>query len=581
MTAVVRAYPGEPLGPVSRRLFGHFGEHIDRVVYGGLWAELLVNRKFELPGLQGRLEPVAPGWHLVGDARPRRGTSHLLELGRDAHHQQIVAFAGNETCPSGIAQRGVVLDAGTVYKVSVECSTRGATGPLRFALADASGSVLSSAVVALAEDAGDWHPVFPLRGVVAEAVLESPLTTDDGMLSLTVDPAGAAELWLHWVSLLPEGAIDGLHPAIVDVFRELPANLVKYPGGCFADNYDWRLGVGPRHDRHGAPDTAWGGWDENDFGTDEFLRWCELTNTEPYLCVNHGSGTPELAAAWVDYCNGPASSRWGRRRAEHGHPEPYAVGLWAIGNEVYGPWERGASDAASYAKSVRAFADAMRSVDPSIRIVAQGDLGDYSADVLRRASEVISYLSVHHYASPSAAPIDDDEAYVAAGRDFENRLRPLVEQIRRTRGAEHVRLALDEWGWVDADRGNCAAAFAASVLAACVRLAPYVEIGALCCLVNPGGAVQRIGEQITLTPAHSVMRAFNDAYLPTAVRTEAAGEIDACAFTDGYDVTVVLSNATRARQQVALEVGSETRRLELGPFQVMTCMISGGCRTLA
>ena len=198
----------------------------------------------------------------------------------------------------------------------------GASGPLTIGLYAPDGETLAIATVDLQPDAGAWDEEFPVRGTTIAASLESPRTLDDGVFAITADPQAEAELWLHGVSMMPANNLDGLHPAIVDAFRALPANVVKYPGGCFADSYDWRLGLGPRSDRHGAPNYAWGTWEENDFGTDEFLRWCELTATEPYLCVNHGTGSPELAAAWVEHENVPVTSLWGRsaRRTVTGSP---------------------------------------------------------------------------------------------------------------------------------------------------------------------------------------------------------------------------------------------------------------------
>lgn len=591
--ARVRVERDAVLGAVSRRLYGHFSEHLHRVVYGGMWAELLVNRKFELPSLHGRIDQIAPGWEPVGGdgVRHRRGTEQLLDLGRDAHHQQTISFAAGG-CRGGIRQRGVPLDAGCSYAVSAECSTRGAIGPLRFRLETAAGESLAEAVVELPPDAGRRHVAFPEAGVVVEAALTPTATVDDGALSLTAEPRDACELCLHWVSLMPRNHLDGLHPAVVDAFRELPARLVKYPGGCFADNYDWRLGVGPRHGRHGAPDHAWGTWDENDFGTDEFLRWCELTGTEPYLCANHGCGDAALAAAWVEYCNGASNTEWGARRARNGRESPWDVRLWAIGNEVYGPWERGATDAESYGANVRRFAAAMREADPEIEIVAQGDLGEYSERLLRGAADAFDYLSVHHYAGHASAPFEDPEEYVAAGRAFEKRLGRLVTAIRKTPGAGHVRLALDEWGWADG-RDPAGIAFTASVLAACVRLAPYVAIGGHCCLVNPGAPVERTGERVTRNRLYDIFRLFERAHRDRAVRVASDDEtLAVCAFADPNGASVVLVNGSRTGLHVeieGLEPGSPVARVgdegfeegwldgqsvALGPFEVAAVGVS-------
>ena len=130
-----------------------------------------------------------------------------------------------------------------------------------------------------------------------------------------------------------------------------PTNL-RWPGGCFADEYHWKDGIGPIDRR---PDTycrTWYSYTSNDVGTDEFIAVCRMLGAEPSLCVNYGTGTPQEAADWVEYCNGGPDTRWGRIRAENGHAEPYNVKYWNVGNEVYLSAEMGGTNGIEYGNNL-------------------------------------------------------------------------------------------------------------------------------------------------------------------------------------------------------------------------------------
>src|SRR5206468_11934928 len=138
----------------------------------------------------------------------------------------------------------------------------------------------------------------------------------------------------------------------------------------------------------------------SDLGTDEFIEFCRELGAEPSITVNvEGRGaTAAEAAAWVEYCNGPASSKYGAMRAAGGHPEPYAVKYWEVGNEIWGNWVRGHSDATTYAENFNRYAAAMHSVDPTIRLIGVGDNDlTWNRTVLRRAGKRMDYLAIHHY----------------------------------------------------------------------------------------------------------------------------------------------------------------------------------------
>lgn len=131
---------------------------------------------------------------------------------------------------------------------------------------------------------------------------------------------------------------NGFRRDVISYFKELRVPVVRYPGGNFCASYRWQDGIGPKEKRPKRPELAWEGVEPNTFGTDEFMEWCKVVGTEPYLCLNMGTGTLEDALAWVEYCNGDKGTYYANLRRQNGHEKPYNVKYWALGNEMWGPW---------------------------------------------------------------------------------------------------------------------------------------------------------------------------------------------------------------------------------------------------
>ena len=158
----------------------------------------------------------------------------------------------------------------------------------------------------------------------------------------------------------------GFRTDVLGALRPLRIPLIRWPGGCFVSAYHWQDGVGKR-----TPvfDKAWRVEEPNTFGTDEFIRFCQKLNTEPYLCGNAGTGSSEEMSNWVEYCNLASAGRWAKERIANGFTTPHKVKYWSIGNENYGHWEMGAKDALERVRYVTETAKMMRRVDPSIEIL--------------------------------------------------------------------------------------------------------------------------------------------------------------------------------------------------------------------
>ena len=139
----------------------------------------------------------------------------------------------------------------------------------------------------------------------------------------------------------PRSDDQGFRTDVIEAVKALKPPLLRWPGGNFVSGYHFTDGIGPKDQRPRRTELAWHTEESNRFGTDEFMRYCELVDAEPYLCVNMGTGTMDEAAAWVEYCNGTGDTYWANQRRANGHEAPYGVKLWGLGNEMYGPWQIG------------------------------------------------------------------------------------------------------------------------------------------------------------------------------------------------------------------------------------------------
>ncbi len=142
-------------------------------------------------------------------------------------------------------------------------------------------------------------------------------------------------LWVGKKSPVPN--IDGFRKAAVDYLKELGVPVLRWPGGCFADDYHWRDGIGPLAKRPKSVNINWGNYvEDNSFGTHEFIALCRLIGAEPYFAANVGTGSPQEMRDWIEYCNFPSGSTLSDERAANGSPEPFRVNYWGVGNELWG-----------------------------------------------------------------------------------------------------------------------------------------------------------------------------------------------------------------------------------------------------
>lgn len=196
---------------------------------------------------------------------------------------------------------------------------------------------------------------------------------------------------------------DGFRKDVIEATNNLGVSIIRYPGGNFVSGYHWEDGIGPKENRPKRKDLAWGAIETNEVGTDEYMKFISKTKAQPYFCVNLGTGTIEEARNWVEYCNAPTGLYYSDMRAKNGHPQPYNIKYWGLGNEMDGPWQMGHKNAEDYSKYALEAAKLMKWSDENIKLIASGS-SNYGADwmhwnrtVLTELRNQIDYISVHQY----------------------------------------------------------------------------------------------------------------------------------------------------------------------------------------
>lgn len=469
---------GDPRGPpVDPRVFGTFGEHLysSRNAKNTLEAGVLHNPTFGSWKFQVRSPTVDGGRPATHDpetvaerveayaerhdypdadrmlAAYRDGTAlWWLQVG-DATTSPDVGRAGDraQRVETGDGGDGLAqwcyLPLHRTRGFELEVAARAVDGAtLRLAVHRVTGATLGPPLAAGEVDVGDEWTTERVPVALPPDVDDDP----DAMYAVSVTTAGPANVVLDHVRCDPADHVGGADPAVVALLRDAEVPLFRWPGGNFASGYDWRDGVGPLAERPTRPNPAWDGLETNFFGTAEFLALCETVGCEPMLVVNAGDGSADDAAAWVEYCNGDTDTEYGALRAAHGHPEPWGVTHWEVGNEVYGEWQTTWSTTGGYADRYRRFYREMTAVDPTIEVTACGNrLTDWNDPLLERCPGAVDYLADHVLVGGTldadADPADVFGAYMGHASGVFDEYDALVEHMADA-GVPDPRVAVTE-----------------------------------------------------------------------------------------------------------------------------------------
>ena len=415
------AKTGEPISPY---VYGQFIEHLGRCIYGGIWAEMLEDRKFHDP-VGSRGSP----WQPVGPADAVSMVQQDAFVGR---HSPRIALDGGQR---GIAQAGLGLIAGKSYAGRIWLRGSPQAGPVQVRLVWGDGP-----------DDGQTVTIAELGAAYAQTPLAftAGKRTDSGRLEITA--AGQGEFFVGTVSLMPADNVAGMRPDTLALLKELDSPVYRWPGGNFVSGYDWRDGIGDRDRRPPRKNPAWQGVEHNDFGLDEFLVFCRELKTEPYIAVNSGLGQVQDAVDELLYANAAPDTPLGKLRAANGHREPYGVKFWGIGNEMYGGWQLGHMPLEQYIKKHVVFAEAMRAADSSIVLVAVGDAGPWSEGMMRHCADHMDLISEHFYCGEQQGLAGHVRQVPQAVRRKTEAHRRYRQEFDSLRGKD-IRIALDEWNY--------------------------------------------------------------------------------------------------------------------------------------
>jgi alpha-N-arabinofuranosidase len=250
---------------------------------------------------------------------------------------------------------------------------------------------------------------------------------------------------------------NGFRKDVLDEVKTLGVPIIRYPGGNFVSGYNWLDGVGPKQDRPRVLDKAWNSLESNQFGTNEFMAWCKAVGTEPLMGLNLGTGTPEGAAALVEYCNVEKGTQWSELRRKHGFSSPYNVRRWCLGNEMDGPWQIGHMTATEYGRKAQDAARQMRYVDPSLQLIACGSSGplmptylEWDREVLEQCYDYVDALSLHRYFGNTPEETGGDSAkFVALNLTMDRQIAETLAVCDLVRGHKRspkkLWLSFDEW----------------------------------------------------------------------------------------------------------------------------------------
>lgn len=246
---------------------------------------------------------------------------------------------------------------------------------------------------------------------------------------------------------------DGFRKDVMEALKKLNMTAMRWPGGNFASGYHWLDGIGSKEKRPTVKDLAWQSPEPNQFGTDEFIKLCRKMDWYPMITVNLGTGSPEEAGNWVQYCNLPSGTQYADMRLANGNKEPYNVKLWCLGNEMDGLWQLGHLPADQYAIKAQQAAKIMKDVDKSIELVVCGSCGitiptymEWDRIVLEYTWDFVDYVSLHRYVGNYN---NDTLDFLAVTNSIDKQIEEMASACRfvkaKKRSKKMVYLCFDEW----------------------------------------------------------------------------------------------------------------------------------------
>ena len=431
--------------PISKYIYGQFIEHLGRCIYGGIWAEMLEDRKFFFP-VKDEYNPwgtdkdprwsagsykylKASPWKVIGPAGTVTMDTNNPYVGT---HTPVIRLTGDGN-EAGISQDGLAIVKDKGYMGRIILAGDKLAGPVIVRIVPDKGDVISIDVGKIGQEFKPHLFAFT-----------APESSDN--VRLEIVGKGKGTFRIGTLSLMPADNIKGWRNDVVALLKELDSPIYRWPGGNFVSGYNWRDGIGDRDKRPPRKNPAWKGIEHDDVGIHEFMDLMGLIGAEPYVAINTGRGTIEEAAAEVEYFNGSADTPMGKLRAENGHPEPYKVEWWAVGNEMYGDWQAGHIPLSDYVQKHNRAAEAIWKVDPNAKLVGVGNVGKWSETMLKVCSGYMNLLSEHIYCK-------ENKDVIKHTKQLANEIKRVADAHRKYRrdvnelAGKDIRIAMDEWNY--------------------------------------------------------------------------------------------------------------------------------------
>jgi alpha-L-arabinofuranosidase len=522
---------------IPRSIFGSFLESIGNSVYNGLWAEILQNPSFEdslwdakkiammlaeEPRLGRASELSLPlPWEPLDYTQGARYAPQWGDAANSYRSLLLMALPGKHT---GVRQKVYLPTHRTLhYTGSVYLKYLSGPQEVEVSLRERNQAERILAAEKLTLKGSEWQKYdFTLD---LEPHRLRPLEPADFVIAASNE----TRVLVDQASLVPGDAVEGMDPDMIAMARALKSPVIRF-GGNFTSAYHWRDGIGPRDRRVSMLNIAWGIPEYNQFGTDEFLRFCELIGAQPQIALNLGTGTPSEAAEWVQYVD----EHW-----NHASASKSGGLLWELGNELWGNFQVGYPTLPRVADRTRAFSEAVKKTDPNARLIATGADPDnfekWNAAQLANAPQAFDYLSTHFVVTTNSVVAHDPSPDFIAQSTFalpielERRLRNMHKQFQESHGGEHIRTAFTEWlFWAENDTAprydNMGGAVATGgFLNMLLRNADIVPIADMTGIIEFGGIWKKRG-RVFGVPAYWAFRMYSNAGATRPVQTITTSE---------------------------------------------------------
>ncbi len=523
----------EPIhsGRITNMVYGGFIELLDDLV-PGMWAEMLNDRGFE--GVKPTNWFYYTGEPNTCDREWEMSDCCSYDTAEPFNGKQSVRITLNKPTSDILCQQGLFVKSGCEYQFSgyFKADSPGlrAEVVLKSLLPDGSWMVLGSASL----------PKLPDKWGKAGCKIKSRGTTDRAVFELKV--TGSGILYADKLSLMPTDNKNGWRSDVVEVIKAAKPGVIRFGGSLHEFGYKWQQGLGDRDLRAPFWNQYWGRWETHDMGIDEFIAFCHLVGAEPLICVSFNEGLKN-ACDLVEYCNGDINTTWGRKRAENGHPEPYDVKYWQIGNECWGE---------KYDRACVHWCRAIRNVDPDAVLLAADD----TPLLLEKAGQYLDYVGHHYY-------------YMRDAGSCQTSIKEQQKIVKNAKLDHEVKMAITEWNVSAADWGlrrgkmltlACGLDTAEwmNVLHNC---SDFVGIACRSNMTNSmcSGYIVTRQSGILKTPSYLVMKLYADHYKPVPIKVAAnvkGLDISACRSDNGKNLTVFAVNTTDSPMTIQLDLSN-------------------------